>query len=181
MTQNQSESPFVSVIVPVYNAPEDIRNCLGSLVEQTYPDKRWELLVVDNDSTDRTPEVVKEYDEAKLLRELEIQGSYAARNKGMKNADGEIIAFIDSDCTPEPDWLEQGVKGLSCKSADLGGGKVRFTYSSTHSAAEMYDSMVNMQIEQNIKERSVAKTANLFVRKEVFEAIGMFFGSQIRR
>lgn len=164
--------PFVSVIVPVYNDPDGIRNCLEALRSQTYPDDQFEVLVVDNGSTDDTREVIGVFD-VELLIEDEIQGSYAARNRGIRNAQGEVLAFTDADCTPDPEWIEAGVEVLEGKVADLVGGQVRFELSAERTAAERFDASVNMRNDMSVKD-GVAKTANLFVRRQVVEEIGVF-------
>lgn len=174
VSDGNEKKPFVSVIIPVYNGVDEIEECLDGLIDQTYPTTRREILVVDNGSTDGTPELVRQYEEPQLLEEHQTQSSYAARNKGITTAQGEIIAMIDADCRPVPDWIQNGVKCLCEKSADLAGGNVEFTFNSHRSYAELYDSITNMQIEENIRNRNVAKTANLFAKKCVFESIGLF-------
>ena len=165
--------PKVSVIVPAYNAEKDIANLIESLLDLDYPKDLLEIIIVDNNSNDQTKETVKQYP-VKLLEKKNIQSSYAARNKGIRSAKSEIIAFIDSDCIATPQWVKEGVKTLVSESADLAGGKVEFVYSEHKTAAELYDSITNMQIESNIKERNVAKTANLFVKSFLFDKVGMF-------
>ncbi len=168
-----SEHPFVSVIVPVYNDPAGIRRCLTALTEQTYPDDRYEVLAVDNGSTDNTPEVIREFEGVELLVEDEIQGSYAARNCGIEAAAGEIFAFTDADCTPDPEWIAAGVETLDREAADLVGGRVVFEFSDEKTAAERFDASVNMRNDQSVQD-GVAKTANVIVRREVVEDIGPF-------
>ena len=98
------ELPFVSVIVPVWNSPELIAKCLTALREQEYPAGRFEVIVVDNGSTDHTVEVVRSFAGVRLLTEAE-PGSYRARNAGLRAAKGEYVAFTDADCVPARDWL----------------------------------------------------------------------------
>ncbi len=176
----QSELPFVSVIIPIYNGTDSIGELLNALAKQTYPPDRHEIIFVDNGSTDDTVEriVSAQYrfpNPLIILKETEIQGSYAARNRGLATARGEVIAFTDADCTPVPDWLHAGITCLLETSADLAGGQVTFTYASDRpTAAEMIDARTNMQMEMDILQRGVTKTANLFVWRRVFDAIGDF-------
>lgn len=168
-----SERPFVSVIVPVYNDPDGIRRCLTALTEQTYPDDQYEVLAVDNGSTDNTPEVVRDFERVELLVEDEIQGSYAARNRGIEAATGEIFAFTDADCTPDPNWIAAGVETLDRDDTDLVGGRVVFEFSDQKTAAERFDASVNMRNDQSVQD-GVVKTANVIVRRAVVEDIGPF-------
>ncbi len=166
--------PFVSVIVPVYNDEARIATCVEALLKQDYPRDRYEVLMVDNGSSDGTRDVIGRYP-VTLLVEDQIRGSYAARNKGLEHAKGDIIAFTDSDCTPVPGWISEGVAALESQQVDLAGGNVRFYYhGSTPTGAEIYDSISNMQMEQSITTRKVAKTANLFVNRRVFDEVGPF-------
>jgi glycosyltransferase involved in cell wall biosynthesis len=165
--------PFVSVIVPVFNEERRIPDCIEALFAQTYPRERYEVLIVDNGSTDATRQIVQAYP-VTLLTEERAQSSYAARNRGLRRARGQVLAFTDADCTPVPVWLEEGIRALRSRSADLVGGNVRFVYSPRPDGAEIWDSLTNMQIEQNIRERGVAKTANLFARATVVEDVGLF-------
>jgi len=166
-------NPFVSIIVPVYNDPKGIGACVRALLNQTYPPENYEILVVNNASTDDTAKVVESFG-VTALSESDIQGSYAARNTGVLHAKGNILAFTDADCLPVSDWLIQGVTALERHEADLLSGHVRFLYSDRRTGAELWDSITNMQIEENIAERNITKTANLFVRKRVFDEIGLF-------
>lgn len=177
MTSNNNTQIKVSIIAPVYNAENELGKLLDSLINLDYPQDLVEIIIVDNKSTDNTREIVKKYP-VKLLEEIDVQSSYAARNKGIKYASGDILAFIDSDCIASPKWLIEGVRPFS-DGADLVGGKVEFYFSKRESAAEMYDSITNMQVEHNIKDRNVAKTANLFVKSFLFDEIGMFPGTVV--
>ena len=168
-----SELPKVSVIIPVYNRPEEIRKCIEGVLNQSYPEELYQIYVVDNGSTDKTREVVEEYP-VNLKIQDNIQSSYAARNTGIKASNNEIIAMIDSDCDPVEDWLEKGVRKLQETEADLVGGNVEFTFTQRKTASEVYDSINNMQVKTDIENRGVAKTANLFSHRKVFDKIGFF-------
>lgn len=176
--EDQGDDPLVSVIVPVFNNPRGIERCVGALQRQTYPAHRHQLIVVDDGSTDATGSVIARLG-VTSVRETSSRGSYAARNAGLREASGTVVAFTDADCCPGERWLEEGVRALKNLKADLVGGRVSFELPRRPSGAEIWDSITNMQVEQNIRERGVAKTANLFVRRSLFDAIGPF-ASELR-
>ena len=123
-----------SIIVPVYNDPQRIQKLLYQLVNQSYDN--FEIIICDNGSTDSTLQIVQNYctkypDLVQIVSENKIQSSYAARNKGIKISKGEILAFTDSDCLPELNWLEEGVKALYNNNVNCGGGKISFFFKHT--------------------------------------------------
>lgn len=95
---------FISIIVPVYNGANSIKHLLDSFQQLEYPSDRYEVLIVDNNSTDDLERVVQGYP-VQLLHEREVQSPYAARNLGIKYAQGQILAFTDVDCRVHPQWL----------------------------------------------------------------------------
>jgi len=163
----------ISVIIPIYNGKNYIKKLLDSLLDLNYPKNDFEIIVVDNNSSDNTIELVKKYP-VRLLEEKSIQSSYAARNKGIKHAKYDILAFIDADCIASKAWIKEGIEPIVNEEADLVGGQVEFYFSKEKTASELYDSITNMQVEDNIRERGVAKTANLFAKKNIFNKIGLF-------
>ena len=165
--------PFVSVIVPVYNAERYIDGLIDSLLQVEYPKDRIEFIIVDNNSRDRTREIIRQYPVI-LLEEKQIQSSYAARNCGIRAARGEILAFTDADCNVTPRWVLEGVGTILEEKADLVGGEVEFVFSSRKTTAELYDSVTHLQVQRAIDQANVAPTANLFVKASLFEKIGPF-------
>ena len=95
--------PSVSVVLPVYNREHSIARAIRSVLDQTYRD--LELIVVDDGSTDGTRDVVRQFAPRLTLIEQEHAGAYAARNRGIARARGELIAFIDSDDAWLPEKL----------------------------------------------------------------------------
>lgn len=97
---------MISVIIPSYNSENTIEKCLKSLLNQSYCDN-YEIIVVDS-SVDKTPEIVSEgYPRVKLIHLDKKADPGTARNIGIREAKGDLIAFIDSDCVAAPDWLEK--------------------------------------------------------------------------
>jgi len=164
--------PHISVIVPLYNDSSHIGLLLESLLEQDYPNDLLEIIIIDNNSTDTSKQSAQKFP-VTVLEETKIQSSYAARNKGIRHAKGQILAFIDSDCTADAQWLRHGASKLFTESADLVGGQAKFTFSKKETAAEYFDSLTNLALESKIS-RGVAATCNLFVKAEVFDSIGLF-------
>ncbi len=101
-SQNGADRPSVSAVIPVWNAADTIERALNSVYAQTY-DNIIEVIVVDDGSTDNTVEIIRNrFPDVKLI-EQENQGSPTARNRGVAEASGEYIAFLDDD----DEWLPQ--------------------------------------------------------------------------
>jgi glycosyltransferase involved in cell wall biosynthesis len=171
---------FVSAIVPVFNNAAGIRNVLNALIAQSYPRRLYEIVVADNGSIDGTQKLVKQYCEAypnlvRMVVEDKMQSSYAARNKGLRLACGEILAFLDSDCIPETHWIESGVMGLLEGPAACGGGALVFVFRSEQpNIYESFDSVRKLNQRVYIEKAGFAATANFFIRRELFEEYGLF-------
>lgn len=97
---------LVSVIIPAYNAERFIGQAIQSVLDQTYTN--WELVIINDGSTDNTAEIVKEFDDPRVTYIYqENRGLSAARNTAIRNANAEIIALLDSDDLWEPEFLEK--------------------------------------------------------------------------
>lgn len=98
-----SRRPFVSVIIPSYNNGGFLRECLASFGDQNYPN--YEVLLVDNGSTDATAQLCAEFPEVRYLFFDRFKSSYAARNWGARHARGEVLVFFDADQTARANFL----------------------------------------------------------------------------
>jgi hypothetical protein len=97
-----ARTPRVSVVVCSYNGGKTLEQCLRSLQALDYPD--YEVIVVDDGSTDDTGEILARFPEVRAVRQSN-QGLSFARNVGLRLATGEVVAYTDSDCYADPDWL----------------------------------------------------------------------------
>ncbi len=113
-------TPAVSVVVAAYNAVRTLPACLESLTRLNYPD--YEVLVVDDGSTDDTAAVASWFPAVRCLRHDRNRGLSAARNTGIAAARGEVVAFTDADCRADEDWLYHTVGELLESSAFGVGG-----------------------------------------------------------
>src|SRR5262249_52917854 len=100
--------PMVSVIIPVYNDAERLPKCLAALEAQTSPSGRSEGVVIDNGSGRPAAPLLAGYTHVRASYEGR-PSQYAARNRGLSLAQGEVLAFTDADCVPAPGWIERGV------------------------------------------------------------------------
>jgi glycosyltransferase involved in cell wall biosynthesis len=119
-----SVPPQVSVIVCTFNRSRLLSDCLDSLLDQTYPRDRYEIIVVDDGSKDKTRDVLDDFVQKSPLVKCFSQtnaGLSAARNTGIKNSSGEIICFTDDDCIATKDWIERLVSGYAEGIGGVGG------------------------------------------------------------
>lgn len=117
--------PFFSIVIPTYNRPERLENCLKALTQLSYPRDRFEVIVVDDGSKKPLDEVVTPLQnqiDVKLFRQKNA-GPAAARNRGAKEATGEFIAFTDDDCQPKSGWLTHFAASLADAPQAMIGGK----------------------------------------------------------
>ena len=117
--------PFFSIIIPTYNRPERLKNCLNAIAKIDYPQDRFEVIVVDDGSKTPLDEVVAPLQNLILIKLIyqANAGPAAARNRGGKEAQGEFLAFTDDDCQPLPDWLTQFAASLATAPRAMIGGR----------------------------------------------------------
>ena len=109
------ELPKMSIIVPVKNEQRVIRRILDSLLRLRYPDEKVEIIVVEDGSSDRTPDICQEYaskypSKIKFFRRFNSTGKPGALNFALKHVTGDVVAVLDADNVPEPDFLINAAK-----------------------------------------------------------------------
>ena len=173
---DKTETPFVSVIIPVYNDQDRLTTCLEALRAQTYPASRFEIIVVDNGSKEPVDQVVADFPQARCLHEPK-SGSYAARNRGVEASRGEVLAFTDADCLPTKTWIENGVEAL-LKAPDVGlvAGKVDLFAQdpARPNIYELYDRFFYLDQKVAVERGHYGATANLFTYRSVMDKVGLF-------
>ena len=164
-----------SVIVPCFNNERYLRVCLEALFAQTYPRDRYEVILVDNNSTDRSLEIARDFPGLMVLQE-EVQGSYSARNRGLRNSRGKMLAFTDSDCEACPTWLQTMAASLSEPGAVLALGSRRHAAESfgLTMAADYEAQRTEYVCGQSDLSLYYGHTGNLAVHREAFERCGLF-------
>ncbi len=167
-----SEYPKVSVVVCAYNAESTMAACLDSLRGLRYP--AYEVVVVDDGSTDRTGEIADEYEGLHVIHQ-ENQGLSAARNVGIAASIGEIIAFTDSDCVVDPDWLYYLVATfLSSGQAAVGGPNLPPPEDSLVASCVAASPGGPLHVLLDDEEAEHIPGCNMAFRREVLEEIGGF-------
>ena len=157
-------APAVSVIVPARDAAPTLDQTLRALADQQL-DQDFEVIVVDDGSRDETAEIAERHSAiARLVNTEYSRGPGAARNRGVQDAVAPVLAFTDADCFPTPQWLDRGLECLN--GADLVQGRVEPDPSVPRTP---FDRTLSVQ-----NDAGFYQTANLFVRRETFEAVGGF-------
>lgn len=175
--------PKVSIIIPVYNEEDILRECLNSLMKLRYPKDLLEIIVIDNNSTDSSADIIRRYP-VKYLFEKEC-GRGPAKNAGIKASTGEIIAFADADCVVGKNWIKNIVKEFENKSVGCCGGrtlsyrpenwmeKILYYSQKYQYKSGEFDDFSNGE---SYFTEPIYATCNIACRKEVFGKIGMFDG-----
>ncbi|MEJ8569664.1 glycosyltransferase [Elongatibacter sediminis] len=165
----------ISVIVPFYNEARHIEHAIRGLLCQVDVPEGVEIILVDNNSNDGSREIANRFSEIKVISEAK-QSSYAARNRGVREATGDVIAFMDADCVPAPDWLQQIDQAMSNSDALVVIGSRQSAGDST-----ALSSMAAYELEKSRyvftgsdKELFYGYTNNMAVRKQVFGDLGPF-------
>lgn len=166
--------PKVSVIIPHYNDLSGLESCLDALDKQDFDGALFEIIVADNVSPVDRKTLERLVDGRARLVDATERGAGPARNAGAAVAAGEIFAFTDCDCAPEPGWLSAGVKELD--KYDLVGGsmKVLVRDRGRMTAAEAFETVFAFNNRRYVLEEAFSITANLFCRRDVFKAVGPF-------
>lgn len=159
-----------SVVVPARDAATSLPALLDALAAQTAPREDFEVIVVNDASSDATAQVARAADGVRVVDTPAHVGIAAARNLGVGAAGGEVVAFVDADCVPLPSWVELGLSALD--GADIVAGRIDVVFARP-SAVALVDLVQYFDQERYVAE-GFAATGNLWVRRDVFDRAGLF-------
>ena len=165
----------ISVVVPFYNSAAMLAGCLRALAGQSLPRAEYEVLAVDDGSTDGGGDTVEALG-ARWIRQ-ENRGAPAARNAGIEAAAGEWVAFTDADCMPSRGWLKQLLAAASEEGEGvLGAAGPTTGVGSETPAARFVDLVGGLDARQHLEHPlfPFAPSCNLMYRREALEAVGGF-------
>ena len=165
--QNTRMSPLVSVITPTYNREVMVQNTIRSVINQTFQD--WELIIIDDGSTDNTEEVVKPFlkDPRIVYYKKANTGQPDSLNVASRHAKGEFITFLDSDDEAYPDWLQTVAESVDGNTGIVCNGAVRKLMDGT---------MINEEPKETVIFGKTVKLkftcGSLFIKRAIFVEVG---------
>jgi GT2 family glycosyltransferase len=170
---HESASPLVSVIIPHYNDLDHLEHCLEALRHQTLARERYEVIVADNNSVGGV-EAVERIAADMIVVPAPEQGAAPARNVGVAAARGAVLAFIDSDCVADRNWLDEGI--LALERFDYVGGQVitKIGEPQEPTPAEAVEAVFAFNFKKYIDRDGFSGSGNLFVPKAIFGRVGGF-------
>lgn len=164
----------VSIIIPHYEDLANLDVCLSRLTAQEDPSAKIEIVVADNNSRCGLAAVEgRVAGRAKVILATE-QGAGPARNAGVAASTGEILAFIDSDCVPQADWVKRGLAALA--GADFIGGRVDVLpeHPGRLSPTEAFETVFAFDFESYVRKKGFTGSGNMFVSRATFDQVGGF-------
>lgn len=175
-----SQSPKFSIIIPVYNRPQEVQELLESLTHQTTGD--FEVIIVEDGSSVRCEEITRSFADKLTISYIEKEngGPAAARNFGAAKAQGKWLIFFDSDCLIPEQYISNATKELQHQDCQLFGGADRSHPSFTPLQKAIDYSMTSIITTGGIRgnkksaDKFYPRTFNMGIKKEVFDRIGGF-------
>ena len=175
-----ADTERVSVVVPVRNGAGTLPLCLPALLAQSFPPDRFEILCVDNGSTDESVAVMQQFAPRVQILRADKRGASAARNEGIRRARHPWLAFTDCDCVPESDWLAALMRFAGGPGqADLMGGRI-VAYRPTTGVERFSERLFDQQRALCEFKPPYAVSANMLASRETLAALGEFDESFLR-
>lgn len=170
--------PFFSTIIPTYNRPDELNNCLAALASLNYSRNGFEVIVVNDGGDDSLDGIVRRFEAKLSISSItqEQSGPASARNSGAKIARGRYLAFTDDDCIPDPGWLSEFEECLKKNPESIVGGKTLNLLNNNpySTASQLICELAYNHFNQYIEQASFFCTNNMAVPKTKFLEIGGF-------
>lgn len=167
-----------SIIVPFLNERQYIRYCLEALLAQDGVGDGCDILFVDNGSEDGSRAIVAAFPQVRLLEEPR-RDPYLARNRAIREARGEYVVFLDSDCAPRPGWLRSLGHTVEETRPDILLGNLLYPTPMSR-ALQTYQDYYNVKtgylIQRGLRACYYGHAGNMAVRRTVFDEVGLFRG-----
>lgn len=160
--------PNFSIIIPTKNEEQNIGNCLDSIFSVSWDKGDFEIILIDNGSTDRTIEIVRAFDVTYFVRPNDTLGGL--RNFGAWKSNGKILAFLDADCTVHSSWLREASRYLADKEVACFGSPPIVPPGSTWVQRTWFQ----VRQKRNPGETEWLESMNMFVRRDAFISVGGF-------
>jgi glycosyltransferase involved in cell wall biosynthesis len=167
---DQSMKPLISVVIPAYNEEKLIAQCVAAVKNQTFPQENYEIIVVNNNSTDKTEEIAKAAG-ARVVFYDEKQGFSVAKQYGISQAEADIIVTTDADSIPDKSWLETIYQIMQNKKYACIGGSIA-PIKSNFVIQFLFSFYDFLALINQIFGISLIWSPNMAFRKEAFNAIG---------
>jgi glycosyltransferase involved in cell wall biosynthesis len=163
-----------SVIIPTFEEWPILQNCLDCLAQQSVALDRFEVIVANNNSAADVPSDLRLPQNARVIHAT-TPGSYAARNTALREAQGAVLFFTDSDCLPDRCWIENGLAALAGlgPTGRIAGAIEMFPAGPTWTGPELFDRTVSLT-QKRYATRGWCATANLVTHRSAFDLIGPF-------
>ena len=163
-----------SVIIPSFNSKKTIEECIKSILNQHYSKKNYEVIVIDDGSTDNSLDLIKKYS-VKIIRQKN-KGPAVARNVGAKYASGKYLVFTDSDCVVDKYWLKSIDEGFKeyHKISGIGGEILNGNCSLMGKVSHLIDFGGNVDNKEGVIKTMSIPSANICYKRDIFREIGGF-------
>lgn len=165
-----------TIIIPTRNRKDFLKRCLAAALSQDYSD--YEVIVIDNGSSDGTDEMIRDaFPKVRYFLQDKVPGPAATRNLGIRKALGEIIAFTDDDCIVPPNWLQLQLKYYDDQQIAAVGGSQNSHQPNFYDKLQMAhyaDELQGLQRVERVSGWEGLITANMSVRREIFDRVGLF-------
>lgn len=170
------QSPILSVVVPFLNEERWLPQCLSALRQQSLDRSQYEVIFVDNGSTDRSLEILRAEDGVIVVFE-ERRDPYIARNRGVQAACGDYVVFLDADCIANIDWLSQLLVAVETSRAKIILGGIGYPDGVSIWLCcyrDYYDQKLEYLLKSKLTAKYFGHAGNMVIQRSLFLQLGPF-------